>query len=143
MYAVFLRSTGLGKAIKLVGQKTVMAFWYTQRCLPDVLQGLRIRGLMLHQMSLNFLKKNKARVIELSPNSIDLAMYSFWLFLNLQKNYVVTILPLQLSFRSGMTSFVYGKFVFKNASMLNGTPLNTQYTLMLCVSRLYSFSVSQ
>ncbi|GFW12329.1 uncharacterized protein TNCV_815841 [Trichonephila clavipes] len=38
MYAVFFRSTGLVKGIKLKGQKTVTANWYTTKCLPEILQ---------------------------------------------------------------------------------------------------------
>ncbi|GFW67092.1 uncharacterized protein TNCV_4031111 [Trichonephila clavipes] len=38
MYAVFFRSTGFIKAIKLEGQKTVTANWYTTKCLPEIFQ---------------------------------------------------------------------------------------------------------
>ncbi|MFX6318898.1 hypothetical protein ABTF97_18765, partial [Acinetobacter baumannii] len=48
MYAVFFRSTGLVKAIELEGQKTVTANWYTTKCLPEILQEVNVRGLMLH-----------------------------------------------------------------------------------------------
>ena len=48
MYAVFFRSTGWVKAIKLEGQKTVTANWYTTQCLPQILQEVNVRGLMLH-----------------------------------------------------------------------------------------------
>ncbi|GBP71231.1 hypothetical protein EVAR_44869_1 [Eumeta japonica] len=44
MYAMFFRSTGLVKTAKLKGQKTVTAAWYTQHCLPEVLQTLIVRG---------------------------------------------------------------------------------------------------
>ncbi|GFW76682.1 uncharacterized protein TNCV_4943991 [Trichonephila clavipes] len=36
MYAVFFRSTGLVKGIKLEGQKTVTANWYITKCLPEI-----------------------------------------------------------------------------------------------------------
>nr|XP_015914885.2 histone-lysine N-methyltransferase SETMAR-like [Parasteatoda tepidariorum] len=48
MYAAFFRSTGLIKAIKLEGQKTVTANWYTTKCLPEILQEVNVRGLVLH-----------------------------------------------------------------------------------------------
>ncbi|GFV37449.1 uncharacterized protein TNCV_1157121 [Trichonephila clavipes] len=51
MYASFYRSTGLIKAIMFEGQKTVTASWYTTKCLPEVLQEVNIRGLMLHHDS--------------------------------------------------------------------------------------------
>ncbi|GBP36656.1 hypothetical protein EVAR_35240_1 [Eumeta japonica] len=74
--------TGLEKAIKLKGQKTVKAAWYTRGCLPIVLQTLRIRGFMLHHDSAsshtsavtgNFLKESNIVVLEHPPYSPDLA----------------------------------------------------------------------
>ncbi|GFV91309.1 uncharacterized protein TNCV_898261 [Trichonephila clavipes] len=47
MYAVFFRSTGLIKTIKLEGQKTVIANWYFTKCFPEILQEVNVRGLML------------------------------------------------------------------------------------------------
>ncbi|GFW10217.1 uncharacterized protein TNCV_1849341 [Trichonephila clavipes] len=44
MYAVFFRSTGLIKAMKLEGQKTVTANWYTTKCLPEILQEILMLG---------------------------------------------------------------------------------------------------
>ena len=41
MYAVFFKSTGLVKAIKLEGQKTV-----TAKRLPEILQEVNVRGLI-------------------------------------------------------------------------------------------------
>ncbi|GFX15416.1 hypothetical protein TNCV_3303451 [Trichonephila clavipes] len=38
MHAIFFRSTGLIKVIKLEGQKTVAENWYTSKCLPEILQ---------------------------------------------------------------------------------------------------------
>lgn len=94
MYAVFFRRTGLVKAINLEGQKTVTA-WYIRHCLPEVLRGLRIGGLMLHHdnasphtaaATLKFLRENNIRLIEHPPYSPDLAMCDFWLFFNLKNN---------------------------------------------------------
>ncbi|GFT55415.1 histone-lysine N-methyltransferase SETMAR [Trichonephila clavipes] len=42
------KSMGLVKAIKLEGQKTVTANWYTSKCLPEILQEVIVMGLMLH-----------------------------------------------------------------------------------------------
>ncbi|GFY17809.1 hypothetical protein TNCV_1075441 [Trichonephila clavipes] len=36
------KSTGLVKAIKLEGQKTVTANWYTTKCLPEILQKVKV-----------------------------------------------------------------------------------------------------
>ncbi|PRD35253.1 UNVERIFIED_CONTAM: hypothetical protein NCL1_12088 [Trichonephila clavipes] len=48
MYAIFFRSTRCIKSIELEGQKTVTAIWYTTKCLPEILQEINVRGLMLH-----------------------------------------------------------------------------------------------
>ena len=48
MYAIFFISTGLVKAIKLEGQKTITAKWYPTKGLSEILQGVNIRGLVLH-----------------------------------------------------------------------------------------------
>lgn len=95
MYAVFFRSTGLVKAIKLEGQKTVTANWYTTQCLPEILQEVNVRGLMLHhdnasshsaKLTVEFLQQKRIKVLEHPPYSPDLAMCDFWLFFNLKKN---------------------------------------------------------
>ncbi|GFX65118.1 histone-lysine N-methyltransferase SETMAR [Trichonephila clavipes] len=94
MYAVFFRSKGLVKAIKLEGQKTVTANWYTTKCLPKILQEINIMGLMLHYdnasshtagLIVGFLKQKQIKGIEHPPYSLDLAMSDFWLFCNLKK----------------------------------------------------------
>ncbi|GFW07168.1 hypothetical protein TNCV_3693631 [Trichonephila clavipes] len=46
--STFPRRTGLVKAIKLVGQTTVTANWYTTISLPEILQEVNVRELMLH-----------------------------------------------------------------------------------------------
>ena len=67
MYAVFFRSTGLVKAIKLEGQKTATANWYTTKCLPEVLQEVNVRRLMLHHdnTSLHTAGLTKSRFYEI------------------------------------------------------------------------------
>ncbi|PRD28167.1 UNVERIFIED_CONTAM: hypothetical protein NCL1_33230 [Trichonephila clavipes] len=90
MYAVFLRSTGLVKAIKLEGQKTVTANWYATKCLPEILQEVNVRGLMLHHgnassnaagltqgQTVEFLKQKPIKVIEHPPYPPHLAMCNF------------------------------------------------------------------
>ncbi|GFT61907.1 histone-lysine N-methyltransferase SETMAR [Trichonephila clavipes] len=95
MYAVFFRSTGLVKAIKLEGQNTATANWYTTNCLPEILLEVNVRGLMLHHVNASsrtagltvvFLKQKQIKVIEYPPYSPELAMYDFWLFFNLKMN---------------------------------------------------------
>ncbi|GBP51429.1 hypothetical protein EVAR_37265_1 [Eumeta japonica] len=66
------RKHRLVEAIKLKGQKTVTAAWYTSHCLPGVLQTLRVGGLMLHHdntfsnnaaLAVNFLRENNIVVL--------------------------------------------------------------------------------
>lgn len=95
MYAVFFRSTGLVNAIKLDGQKTVTAKWYTEKCLPEVFSRVPHKRIMLHHdnasshtaaLTLQFLAGKNIKVIEHPPYSPDLAMCDFWLFFGLKKN---------------------------------------------------------
>ncbi|GFW19679.1 uncharacterized protein TNCV_1605701 [Trichonephila clavipes] len=83
MYAVFFRSTGLIKAIKLEGQKTVTANWYFTKCLPEIPQEVNVRGLMLHHdsaashtagLTIEFLRQKQIKVIEPPPYSPDIPM---------------------------------------------------------------------
>ncbi|GBP77318.1 hypothetical protein EVAR_38136_1 [Eumeta japonica] len=71
-YAVFFRNTSSIKVIKLIGLKTVTAAWYKQHCSPEVLQTLRIRGLILNHgnasshtaaLTFNFLEENQVVVL--------------------------------------------------------------------------------
>ncbi|GFW31745.1 uncharacterized protein TNCV_3099701 [Trichonephila clavipes] len=73
MCAVFFKSRGLIKSIKLEGQETVTANWYTTKCLPEILQEVNVRGLMLHHnnasshtagLTAKFLKQKQIKVIE-------------------------------------------------------------------------------
>ncbi|GBP59139.1 hypothetical protein EVAR_44379_1 [Eumeta japonica] len=70
------------------GQYTITRALYTQHCLPEVFQALRIRGLMLHHenafshtaaFTVNFLKENNIAVLEHPLYSPDFAMRDFWL----------------------------------------------------------------
>ncbi|GFW47661.1 uncharacterized protein TNCV_2828531 [Trichonephila clavipes] len=93
MYVIFFRSTGLVKAIKLEGQKTVTANWYTTKCLSEIHQEVNVRGLKLHHdiasshtagLTAEFLKQKQIKVIEHPPYSQNLAMCDFWLFIKLK-----------------------------------------------------------
>ncbi|GFW41965.1 uncharacterized protein TNCV_6741 [Trichonephila clavipes] len=73
VYTVFFRSTGLVKAFKLEGQKTVTVNWYTTECLPEILQEVNVWGLMLHHdnassqtsgSTVEILKEKQIKVIE-------------------------------------------------------------------------------
>ncbi|GFW98811.1 histone-lysine N-methyltransferase SETMAR [Trichonephila clavipes] len=96
MYAVvFFRSTGLIETIKLEGQKTTTANWYSTKCLPEILQEVNVRGIMLHHdsasshtagLTAKFLKQKRIKGTEHLPYSPYLAMCDFWLFINLKKN---------------------------------------------------------
>jgi histone-lysine N-methyltransferase SETMAR len=95
LYAVFFRSTGLVKAVKLEGQKSVTAKWYTGVCLPEVLSDLNVRGLMLHHdnasshtasLTQKFLDDNRVKRVPHASYSPDLAMCDFWLFPGLKRH---------------------------------------------------------
>ncbi|GFT56440.1 histone-lysine N-methyltransferase SETMAR [Trichonephila clavipes] len=60
LYVVFFRSTRLVKAIKSEGQKTVTTNWYTTKCLPEFLQEVNVRELMLHHDNTSFHKAGLA-----------------------------------------------------------------------------------
>ncbi len=86
LYAVFFRSTGLVKAVKLEGQKSVTAKWYTEVCLPEVLSYLNVRGLMLHldnassdtaSLTQNFLDDNRVKTVPHPPYS---PLCDFWVY---------------------------------------------------------------
>ncbi|GFU48634.1 putative DD41D transposase [Trichonephila clavipes] len=91
----YTQSTGLIKVIKLEGEKTVTAYWYTTKCLPEILQEVNVRELVLHHDSASshtaglvaeFLKQKQIKVIEHPPYSPHLAMCVFWLFINIKRN---------------------------------------------------------
>jgi histone-lysine N-methyltransferase SETMAR len=93
LYAVFFNTKGLVKAVKLTGQKTATALWYTTKCLPKVLEGASKRGVMLHhdnsrvhtaKLTEEFLAKNNVKTVPHPPYSPDLAMCDFWLFSGLK-----------------------------------------------------------
>ncbi|GFY12467.1 uncharacterized protein TNCV_1798891 [Trichonephila clavipes] len=97
MYVVISRSAGLIQVIKLEGQKTVTANWYTTKCLPEILQEVKVRVLMLHHdsassrtagLTAEFLMQKQIKVTEHPPYSPDLAMCDIWLFINLKRAYV-------------------------------------------------------
>ena len=67
-------------------QKKVTAKWFTTKCLPEILQELNVRGLMLHhdnafshsaRSTVEFLKQKQIKVIEQPPYSPDLGMCDF------------------------------------------------------------------
>ncbi|GBP36352.1 hypothetical protein EVAR_22484_1 [Eumeta japonica] len=82
-------------AIKLKGQKTVTAARYTQQCLSEVIETLRIRGLMLHHDSasshtaaliLNYLKENYIVILEHRPYPSDFSVSHFWIEMLMRKH---------------------------------------------------------
>ncbi len=95
LYAVFFGTSGLVKAIKLEGQKSVTANWYTTKCLPEVFENTSRRGLMLlhdntssHTANLTrqYLGEKKVKTVPHPPYSPDIAMCDFWLFRGLKAN---------------------------------------------------------
>ena len=95
LYAIFFRRTGLVQAVKLEGQKSVTALWYTTQCLPKVFGEAENTGLILHHdnapshtasLTSEYLAKNNIKTIRHPPYSPDLAMCDFWLFAGLKRN---------------------------------------------------------
>lgn len=93
LYAVFFRCSGLVKAVKLEGQKSVTALWYTTECLPKVFRDTEKKGLLLlhdnasshtAKLTMEFLRENHIKIIPHPPYSPDLAMCDFWLFSGLK-----------------------------------------------------------
>ncbi|GFX53916.1 histone-lysine N-methyltransferase SETMAR [Trichonephila clavipes] len=139
--------TGFLKGIKLEGQKTVTAKWYSTKCLPEILQEVNAKGLMLQHdnasshtagLTIEFLKQEQIKVIEHPPYSPDLAMCRFWLFFNAKKNLhgrrfhseeeidvAINTFFLQFQKRNGLRHSIGGKFAYKSALMLEETTLNT------------------
>ena len=86
LYAIFFRTTGLVQAVKLEGQKSVTALWYTTQCLPKVFGDAGKTGLILHHdnasshtasLTSEYLAKNNIKTIRHPPYSPDLAMCDF------------------------------------------------------------------
>ncbi len=101
MYAIFFRSTGLVKSVKLGPRETVTANWYKDICLPQVFEIITnerpatgLRGLILHHdnarphtaaITREYLEELNVKTMPHPPYSPDLAPCDFWLFRNLKK----------------------------------------------------------
>lgn len=82
-YAIFFMNTGLVKALRLQGQKTVTAKWYTDVCFDKVFKEVinahpssGLRGIILHhdnarphtaQLTTDYLKKKKIKIMPQPP----------------------------------------------------------------------------
>jgi histone-lysine N-methyltransferase SETMAR len=95
LYAVFFRSSGLVQAVKLEGQKSVTALWYTIQCLPKVFGDAIEIGLILHHdnasshtvsLTSQYLANNNIKAFPNSIYSTNWAMCDFWLFAELKRN---------------------------------------------------------
>jgi hypothetical protein len=100
-YAVFFRSTGLVKAVKLEDQKTITAKWYIEACLPKGFKQVMnerpksgLRDIIIHhdnarphnaQLTTDYLKE-KVKIMPHSPYSPGITLCDFWLFGELKKN---------------------------------------------------------
>ncbi|GFV05056.1 transposable element Tc1 transposase [Trichonephila clavipes] len=77
------KSTGLIESIKLEGQKTATANWYPTQCLPENLQEVNVRAVMLHHNSasshtsglteMSFLSKNKLKLFKKGKSYLEIA----------------------------------------------------------------------
>ena len=95
LYAVFFNTAGLIQAVKLEGQKTCTALWYTTKCLPRVLSSVGTSDVMIHHdnsrihtasLTTQFLTEKNVKMVPHPPYSPDLAMCDFWLFSGLKHN---------------------------------------------------------
>jgi len=95
LYAVFFSTSGLSRCVKLEGQKSVTANWFTTVCLPQVFGHRSGRPRMLHMdnatshtsnTTKEYLAKNKIKTVPHPPYSPDLALCDFWLFAGLKRN---------------------------------------------------------
>ena len=51
---VLFKSTGLVKVINLEEQKTITTNWYITKYVPEILQEVNVRGIMLHRDNVSF-----------------------------------------------------------------------------------------
>ena len=86
MCAVFFRSAGLVKAMKLEGQKAVTANWYGTKFLQEIFQEMNVKGFMLHsdntsshvaRLIVEFLQQKHSKVMEHPPYYLNLVMCDF------------------------------------------------------------------
>lgn len=94
IFTTFFRSTGLVLNLRLEGQKTVTSKYFTEVCLPKMLDKIQIKGLILHYDNASshtaggtqkFITDNKITLMQHPPYSPDLAPCDFWLFPKLKK----------------------------------------------------------
>ncbi len=102
MYAVFFRSTGIVKVVKLDKGEKVTADWYANKCLPQVFAAISekrpktgIKNIILHHdnarphkasLTADYLEDIRVVLMLHPPYSPDLAPCDFWLFKNLKKH---------------------------------------------------------
>ena len=101
MYAVFFRSTGIVKVVKLEKGERVTGEWYVQKCLSQVFAAISekrrksgINGIILHHdnarphkasITSKYLDEMGVKLMRHAPYSPDLSPCDFWLFRNLKK----------------------------------------------------------
>lgn len=95
LYAVFFNTRGLVACVKLEGQKSVTANWFTTICLPKVFskgtggrQLLHMDNASSHtaKITSDYMCSNNIEKVPHPPYSPDLAMADFWLFSGLKRN---------------------------------------------------------
>lgn len=102
MVAIFFRRNGILPPVELEEGSTVTANWYSNICLPKVLENLskerpraRDRNIFLHhdnapahraQLTQNFLQSTNLEILPHPPYSPDLAPCDFFLFPKMKKN---------------------------------------------------------
>ncbi|PRD28127.1 UNVERIFIED_CONTAM: hypothetical protein NCL1_33352 [Trichonephila clavipes] len=134
MYAVFIR------IIKFEGQKTATANWYTTKCLPDILQEVNVRRLMLHHdsasshtagLTFEFFRQKQIKVIEHPPYYPDLANLRRRRF-HSEEDIDVAINAFFHQFQEmkGFRHLICGKFVYKRELMLEETTFNIPKILL-------------
>ncbi len=102
MYAVFFRSTGIVKVVKLGKGETVTKEWYANICLPQVFAAISerrpksgVKRIILHHdnarphkasLTAEYLDQMGVELLPHPPYSPDLSPCDFWLFKNLKKH---------------------------------------------------------
>lgn len=124
MYAIFFRSTGIVKVVKLEKGEKVTADWYVNKCLTQVFGSIceyrpksGLKRIILHHdnarphkaaITEKFLSDNDVEVLPHPPYSPDLAPADFWLFKNMKKAFRGVVFQSEEHIDSAVEAFLSG-----------------------------------
>ncbi|PRD33737.1 UNVERIFIED_CONTAM: hypothetical protein NCL1_16747 [Trichonephila clavipes] len=112
---------GIDQSIKLEEQKTVTANWYTTKCLPEIPQEINVRRLMLHHINASFHTAGlTAEFLKQIKNLRGHSIYS-----EEEINAAINAFFHKFQEINGFRHLISGKFVYKDALILDETTLNT------------------